>query len=155
FAYLDGWAIQAVANQNDQAVFPAGSTTTRGAPPSSQDIPFATGQPFDGTVASFSDPDTPGSPSTFTGQINWGDGQISVGQVIDQGNGNYAVSGAHTYVRAGLYTIQVQLSDTDGDVTSASSTASVLATAHPGPVPAHLYDAASGLTQSAEYYTNL
>ncbi len=155
FAYLNGWAIQAVANQNDQAVFPAGSTSTRGTPATTPDILFATGQTFDGTVVGFSDPDTPGAPGSFTAQINWGDGQISVGQIIDHGNGNYTVSGSHTYVRAGLYTIQVQLSDTDGDVTGASSTASVLAIAHPGPLPVHLYDAASGLTQSAEYYTNL
>jgi PKD repeat protein len=47
-------------------------------------------------------------------QIDWGDGTIGAGTVA-QGAGSGAVTGSHAYSAAGVYTVTVMLTDSDGD----------------------------------------
>lgn len=69
--------------------------------------------PFNGTVASFSDQDPNGTVSDYTATIDWGDGMTSAGSVSATANG-FAVSGTHTYAALGPYTIHTHVLDAGG-----------------------------------------
>jgi hypothetical protein len=62
------------------------------------------------TLATFTDTYTGNTASDFGAIINWGDGQSSNGTVSGS-NGNFTVTGSHTYAAAGNYTIGVAISD--------------------------------------------
>jgi hypothetical protein len=65
--------------------------------------------PFLGPVATFTD----GNPSAFAGEfsatIGWGDGTISDGTVLANGNGGFDVQGGHTYGAAGRFGVDVTI----------------------------------------------
>lgn len=84
------------------------------------------GKSFSGTVATFSDPDSNASASEYSATIDWGDGTTSSGTVSGS-NGNFTVSGTHTYSEEGSRTITVTISDTDNSSNgaTASSTATI------------------------------
>jgi virginiamycin B lyase len=84
------------------------------------------GQPFAGTVATFTDGDPSAVAGNFTATIDWGDGTTSAGQVLEDASRTFYVSGAHTYAEEGALTpIVVTIADDEGDMTAASSTADV------------------------------
>ena len=66
-------------------------------------------------VASFHDNDGNNDPGAYSVNINWGDQTSSAGTVVSLGNGNFNVTGEHTYPADGQYPINVQINDTDGD----------------------------------------
>jgi FG-GAP-like repeat len=68
------------------------------------------GQPFTGTVATFSDTDTANVAGDFNATINWGDGTSSAG-TVSGGSGTFTVSGTHTYAHAGHENVTVTLND--------------------------------------------
>jgi len=68
------------------------------------------GQVFSGTVATFSDGDPNASPSEYTVDIVWGDGTDTLGTII-----GWSVSGSHTYLEEGTYSIMVTVRDPDID----------------------------------------
>ena len=82
----------------------------------------------DVVVGGFSDgPNTPGTPkgkaSDFTATIDWGDGPIgnpdvTAGQVVDLGNGNFQVLGSHTYAIVKTYTLAVTITDNGSNGTT-------------------------------------
>ncbi len=51
---------------------------------------------FTGAVATVHDPGSTDPASAFTATIDWGDGTTTAGTVTGS-NGNYTVSGSHTY----------------------------------------------------------
>jgi hypothetical protein len=109
---------------------------------------------FTGSVATFTDLDKSGSAADYTATITWGDGTTSAGQVADTGNGNFAVSGSHTYITIGTYNISAQINDTsDGASLTLSGTATF--SAPYGTPPVQLFGVAKALTTSAEYYNNV
>jgi hypothetical protein len=129
-----------------------------------QDLAATAGQAYTGTVATITDPDHSGSVGDYSATISWGDGQTSVGQVVDNGDGTFAVTGSNTYQQGGSYTVGVQIQDAaDGDNVATGGTATIAAASDPGtanplpgnPAPAHLAEVASALTHSTEYYQNL
>jgi streptogramin lyase len=84
------------------------------------------GQPFVGTVATFTDNDPTAVAGSFRATINWGDGTTSAGQVLEDASGKFYVSGSHTYADEGApVPIVVTIADTDGDTTTVDSTADV------------------------------
>ena len=58
------------------------------------------GQPFLGTVASFTDSYTGLTASSYSAVITWGDGHNTPGQIEPNGTGGYNVVGSNTYASA-------------------------------------------------------
>lgn len=83
---------------------------------------------FTGTVATFTDAFTAAMPSDFTATIDWGDATTSAG-TVSGGSGAFTVTGTHTYMSVGTFTVKVTLADDPpGTATAtASSTANVTA----------------------------
>jgi uncharacterized secreted protein with C-terminal beta-propeller domain len=88
-------------------------------------ITATAGQEFSSTVASFPAPVDPspvypyGSglldhavvyvPPLIVDSIDWGDGQVSGGFLLANGQGGYDVSGTHVYAQPGTYTVTVKV----------------------------------------------
>ena len=69
-------------------------------------------------VATFTaDPDS--DLTDYTATIAWGDGSSTQGTVDGQ-DGNFTVSGNHTYLSAGIYTLSVTVTGPDGTPVTAS-----------------------------------
>lgn len=76
---------------------------------SGTDVSASEGQTFSGQVASFDDADESKDASSYTAEINWGDGtDPSVGTVAASGDG-FVVNGTHTYADGGSYDVTVTL----------------------------------------------
>jgi hypothetical protein len=80
---------------------------------------------FSGTIATFNDANMNAPASDFTVLIDWGDGLSSPGLVSANGNGQFTVTGSHTYLEEGNFKVGVSITDEGGSSTSASSTAAV------------------------------
>jgi hypothetical protein len=84
------------------------------------------GTAFSGVMATFIDPNALATPSSFTTSITWGDGNSSSGIVVyDAAQKTFAVSGAHTYARAGSYHPIVSIHGLGGTVALATTTLTV------------------------------
>ena len=83
------------------------------------------GAVLSGVVASFTDADPNASATDYAATINWGDGQVSSGTVTANATGGFNVSGTHTYIAAGNYSIGVAIQDVGGASTSGTSSAAV------------------------------
>jgi hypothetical protein len=77
------------------------------------------------TVATFTDANPNATASDFAAAINWGDGTTSTGTISANGNGGFAVTGVHTYVDEGKYTVGVKITDDGGSTANTTSTATV------------------------------
>jgi hypothetical protein len=82
------------------------------------------GASFTGTVASFTDPDTTESTSDYTAVITWDDGTTSAGTLTSSGNGQFSISGTHTYAEEGSQPIVVTVTHETTTLTI-DSTASI------------------------------
>jgi hypothetical protein len=83
---------------------------------------------FNGPVATFTDANATTSAGQFVATINWGNGRkVTVGTITGN-DGNFAVVGSHTYLKAGSFSIHVTVSLSVPDIasTSATSTAEVI-----------------------------
>jgi hypothetical protein len=84
------------------------------------------GAPFAGPVGSFSDANPGATSADFTATIDWGDGSpTSVGVVSGPTGGPFTVSGSHTYLEEGTYSISVGVNDDGGSSATLSASASV------------------------------
>lgn len=97
-----------VANVAPQSLVLNGPATI----PRGQQVVFA---------GSFTDP---GLADTFSGQIDWGDGQTTP-LVLGQGSLIQQFSAAHTFAQAGVYEVIVRVQDDDGGVTTRSAVINV------------------------------
>lgn len=89
------------------------------------------GQPAP-VVAQFNDSNPTGPLSDFTATIDWGDGtpaqpDVTPGTISQPGGigTTFNVNGAHTYTRAGTFTITVIVNDIGGATTTITSTAHI------------------------------
>jgi hypothetical protein len=73
-----------------------------------------------GTLATFT---ATADPSTCSASIEWGDGTTSTGQIIQQPDGSYAITGSHDYGTTGVWSIDVTLTDSGGNSGDAYVTA--------------------------------
>jgi hypothetical protein len=86
-------------------------------------VPIAAteGTLFDGTVATFTDPDASATAGEYSAAIDWGDTTSSAGTVTGSG-GSFTVSGSHVYAEEGSYPVTVTITDTDNAANSATAT---------------------------------
>ena len=86
---------------------------------------------FNGQVGSFSQPSANEPASSYLATINWGDGQPTSQGTINFSGGTYLVSGSHTYVEEGNYTLTLTAQNdpnlVGGTVSSGISTTSFTA----------------------------
>jgi hypothetical protein len=77
------------------------------------------GTPFNGAVATFTDPNPFAAPADFSATINWGDGTSSAGTV--SGGGAFVVAGTHAFASPGVYQTTVAIRDVGGASAQARS----------------------------------
>jgi PKD repeat protein len=106
-----------VSNAADQTTGSATSTMDVGA--------IYAGQPATLQVASFTSSNPNAVASNFSATITWGDGTQSAG-VVTGSNGQFQVTGTHTYAADGSYAVQVAVADQYGDTLSTTGTVSVV-----------------------------
>lgn len=82
------------------------------------------GTNFSDTVATFTDGNPFGTAGEFGATIVWGDGKSSTGVVTVSG-GSFKVTGAHSYLKKGRFTIQVSIRSTGGSTASATTQVNV------------------------------
>jgi hypothetical protein len=70
-------------------------------------------------VAAFATTDASATTDSFSATIDWGDGEISAG-IITAGQGDFVVSGSHTYV-TGSYDVTVTIQSTGGSSATIST----------------------------------
>jgi len=75
-------------------------------------------QAFSGPTATFTDADVNGTLTDYTASIDWGDGVTTSGVV--SGAGTYTVTGSHTYLSTGPFTIKTKIDDVGGSTTTAT-----------------------------------
>jgi hypothetical protein len=95
-------------------------------------------QPFNGTVATFTDDDPGGTASDYAVTIEWGDGSSSAGSVSGPSNGKFSVNGSHTYATPGTYSIFATVTDQStqgGSGGQSPSSTSAFTTANVGRPP--------------------
>ncbi len=91
-----------------------------------QPLTCTTGVACSGTVAIITDTD--GNPcSNYTAMISWGDGSASTAGTVSGTNATSgcAVSGMHTYLFPGRYTVSISVTDADGTTGSGQTIATV------------------------------
>ena len=110
--------------------FKSGTLTVIPAPLSAtgQTITPTAGAAFSGVVATFTNADPFGGPSSYTALITWGDGNSSAGTLTDQGGGTFAVTGSNTYADPHSDTVQVLIQHKLGYTTSASTNGTAMVT---------------------------
>jgi uncharacterized repeat protein (TIGR01451 family) len=95
-------------NVNVTPVNDAPVVGTINAPVDAVKVSTATSPTSVGVSASFTDPDV---SDTHTASWNWGDGTTSAGTINET---NKSATGSHAYTAAGLYTVQLTLTDNHG-----------------------------------------
>jgi len=60
-------------------------------------------------VGTFTDADGALKASAFSATIDWGDGRTSIGRVVANKSGGFAVHGSHTYAAPGAYAVKVDI----------------------------------------------
>jgi uncharacterized repeat protein (TIGR01451 family) len=103
-------------------------TLTAAATP--QTLTGTEGATVSGAVAVYGDTYTTNTASDFTAVVNWGDsttttitGAGSAGNSITAGGGNLTVTGSHSYVQDGAYTITTTITDDSPGTATQSATA--------------------------------
>jgi len=91
---------QSASQSGSITVADAAMTITAVTPPESTAVEGASTGTV--TVATFTDADPAGTASDYHAVITWGDGTTSTGAIVDNGNGTFGVTGAHTYAQDGV-----------------------------------------------------
>jgi hypothetical protein len=106
----DGRPDLAVTNEDDnsvsvlmnQLIFPASAVNSSA----------IAGAPFNGAVATFTNPLPSASATSYTATIDWGDGSTSSGTI--SGTGTLTANGPHTYADPGTYAVTVVINGKPG-----------------------------------------
>jgi hypothetical protein len=102
---------------------PAATSITVNAPAKVDDAPLtptgfpfstAEGTAFSGKLLTFTDANPASSVSEFTATIDWNDGTTPDNVSVTVVDGQYTVSGSHTYAVAGNFNVQVTINDVGG-----------------------------------------
>ncbi len=131
-----------VVDVSDAAISasPANFTASEGASLSAQE------------VATLTDDNPDGSAADFTALIDWGDGSELSDGVVSGSGGDYQVTGDHTYLDAGTYSVTVTAVDDDGNLASTASTATITGQISASPVSVSATEGSpSGLVAVASF----
>jgi hypothetical protein len=80
------------------------------------------GQPLSNVaVATFADANSLASAGDYAASIAWGDGSVTGGSIVSDGNGTFSVLGSHTYGNINGGVISVTVHDAGGAATSGSA----------------------------------
>jgi streptogramin lyase len=79
-------------------------------------------QVFTATVATFTDANPAAPLSDFAAAIHWGDGTVTAGVVVADGQGGFAVRGSHRYRTIGTFAVMVVITDEGGSAATAFGT---------------------------------
>src|SRR5213079_179 len=101
-----------------------------------QPFSASAGTAFNGVVAEFRDSNPLSQPGDFTSTIEWGDGTPVITGTIGGKDGQFTVSGAHTYAAPGTYTVRSTFEHPTGAPAVAVGTVTVGAGAGPTTTPA-------------------
>ena len=85
------------------------------------------GTTFSGGVVEFTDADPNAPAGSFTATINWGNGNITPGSVLQLGGGLFQVAGSNTYAQSGSFPVTVTITSVGGSSLILNTTAQVLA----------------------------
>lgn len=112
--YLNGYAVQKIADQNDNAMVPSELWAIG--------VRFGAdaGRTFSGNVAVGGDSTGLTQDSNLRATIDWGDGTSSIGSV-NEGIDGFSVSGTHTYAATGSFSVSVSLRDVTNSIGYAST----------------------------------
>ena len=102
---MDG-KLGAVARTHSQAVISASAATLRAV---GLDVENTGATVNDRVLATFSDSTSGTLPGDYTARIDWGDGAVSVGGIVPNGTGRFAITGKHTYLDAQTFAVHVHL----------------------------------------------
>jgi streptogramin lyase len=86
---------------------------------------IGTALPAPTVVATFVSPDPAATSGDFTALINWGDGTVAAGTIAANQSGGFNVTGGHTYLTVGAFSVTVAITDQIGNTATAASTADV------------------------------
>jgi hypothetical protein len=81
--------------------------------------------PFTNTVGTFVDGNPGAGAGEFLAGIDWGDGSTSQGTVSSVPGAGFAVTGGHTYLHQGTFTVHVSIADVGGSSAHANGTITV------------------------------
>jgi hypothetical protein len=87
------------------------------------------GQPFTGTVATFSQPIPGAAADDYSATIDWGDGNTSDGTIAANATGGFTVTGSNTFEATGSLGVKVTIDDNAGMSATATASATVAAPA--------------------------
>jgi hypothetical protein len=97
------------------------------APASTTSIGVLQGTAYSGPVVSFVDANAQALAGSFTATINWGDGNVTGGSVLQLGGGLFEIAGTNTYKTSGTFTIVVTVNNIQGGSVVLNTSAQVLA----------------------------
>jgi len=146
-ATFDGWSVSGVHTYLEEGTYSIavtvrdpvlgqisrgyGSAIVSDAPLATQSKTINTTNPFNGTIASFTDADPNGAVGDYTATIDWGDTTTSPATVT-QGAAGFDVMAAHAYVNLGPYIVTVHVCDAGGACADAISNLLMYANANGG-----------------------
>jgi hypothetical protein len=79
------------------------------------------GQTFTAVLANFSESNPSFTSANFSAVINWGDGTSSAGAISPNSNGDFSVTGTHTYFKAGAKKVDIVIQDIVGSTAEVQS----------------------------------
>ena len=85
------------------------------------------GTTFSGGVVEFTDAYPNAPAGSFTATINWGDGNITPGSVLQLGGGLFQVAGSNTYANSGSFPVSVTITSVGGNNLFLNTTVLVVA----------------------------
>jgi hypothetical protein len=101
--------IAVVANSGGTSAAPQGMTVT------GQTITTGGTTAVSGIAATLNAP----ASGTYAAAINWGDGTTATAQLSNKGNGQFQITGSHTYAHAGDYMTRIEVGDKSGNLATA------------------------------------